>query len=280
MSVKVPQEMPRQLTPPDEVAEHLLDTPTQQSPAELLASSAHRPFPVPQNRPWVMAQTWQRLLFVHYPVPVAMLRPLIPAQLEIDTFEGDAWIGIVPFLMTGVRLRGFPSVPGTATFPELNVRTYVRHGDKSGVWFFSLDAANPLAVIVARQLFNLPYFHADMAIERDGDTTNYTSTRTHRNASSANYDVTYRPTDIVQSYAQDSLDTWFTERYVLYTANGRGKVFIGHITHQPWQLQPAEVDIRTDTTAQAAGITLPDTTPIVHYAHHTDVLAWMIEPIT
>jgi uncharacterized protein YqjF (DUF2071 family) len=107
-----------------------------------------------------MAQSWHDLLFAHWTVDTAMLRPHIPAKLEIDTFDGQAWLGIVPFSVTGVRLRWTPPLPWLSAFPELNVRTYVTAQEKPGVWFFTLDAANALAVAAARLTFHLPYFRA------------------------------------------------------------------------------------------------------------------------
>src|SRR6266404_1437981 len=118
----------------------------------LLDRTAHRPWPLPSG-PWVMAQSWHDLLFAHWPIAPEDMRPLIPAQLELDTFDGQCWVGVVPFWMSGVRARGFPAVPGMSCFPELNVRTYVVCGGKPGVYFFSLDAANRLAVRTARFLY-------------------------------------------------------------------------------------------------------------------------------
>ena len=258
----------------------MFNTPVIHSPSALLEKSTHRPFPLPQNRPWVMAQTWQRLLFAHWPVPIDVIRPMIPDSLTIDTYEGEAWISVVPFLMTGVRLRGLPPVPGTGTFPELNVRTYIIHEGKPGVWFFSLEAANPLAVWVARTTYNLPYYNAKMNIKAD-DTgkISYNSLRTHRNAKSAMFSGHYRPIAPVQDYAEDSLDRWLSDRYVLYSADRHGKTFIGHITHVPWPLQPAEAEFETNTMAESSGITLPDTPPLLHYVHQLDILAWAIQPI-
>src|SRR5579859_5771812 len=127
-----------------------------------LEQIAHRPWPLPAGR-WVMAQNWHDLLFAHWPLPAAILRPHVPARLEIETFGGQAWLGVVPFRMSGVRLRGTPAVPWLSAFPELNVRTYVVADGKPGVWFFSLDAANPMAVAIARAWFHLPYFRACMS---------------------------------------------------------------------------------------------------------------------
>src|SRR5277367_4367575 len=158
----------------------------------ILAQVEHRPWPLPSG-PWVMAQSWHDLLFAHWPVPVAALREKIPVSLGIDTFEGTAWIAVVPFRMSGVRLRGTPAVPGLSSFPELNVRTYVTHGNKPGVWFFSLDAANAVAVEIAKRWFHLPYFRAKMRLEERGDSIEYASVRTHRGAAKAELRCSYRP---------------------------------------------------------------------------------------
>ena len=255
----------------------VFNNPVELTPNEILQLTEHRPYPLPQEA-WVLAQTWQRLLFAHWAVPVAMLRPLIPSAIEIDTWDGMAWVGVVPFRMTGVRLRWMPPVPGTDTFPELNVRTYVTKDGKPGVWFFSLDAGNPLAVMAARWL-HLNYYNARMTIIENGDTTQYTSYRTHPGANAAVFVGNYRPTGSVQEYSPDSLDRWLTERYCLYTADKNGTIYRGDIQHKQWDLQPAEADIQQNTMAQAAGITLPDTKPLLHYAHHMDMLTWMIKPV-
>jgi uncharacterized protein YqjF (DUF2071 family) len=144
-----------------------------------LPPTDHRPWPLPSS-PWVMRQKWHDLLFMHWRIPPQTLRPLVPAALELDHFEGSAWLGVVPFRMTGVRLRGTPAIPGLSAFPELNVRTYVSAGGKPGVWFFSLDAASAIAVAAARAWFHLPYFRARMSLEAHGDEIRYQSHRTHR----------------------------------------------------------------------------------------------------
>ncbi len=111
----------------------------------ILRQTEHRPWPLPSG-PWVMAQSWRELLFAHWRIPVEALRPLVPAELELETWDGSAWLGVVPFLMAGVRPRGVPALPRLSAFPEINVRTYVKVESKPGVWFLSLDAANSLAV--------------------------------------------------------------------------------------------------------------------------------------
>ncbi|MDQ7025869.1 MAG: DUF2071 domain-containing protein [Anaerolineae bacterium] len=257
----------------------IFNNPAQQSPKQLLQLTEHRSYPIPQGRWWVMAQTWQRLLFAHYPIPVATLRPMIPPELEIDTWDGTAWIGIVPFRMTGVRLRGLPPVPFTHTFPELNVRTYVVKDGIAGVWFFSLDAANPLAVFTARRWFHLPYYHADMTISEQGDNIQYHSYRSHRGATKGVFVGSYRPTGSVQDYAPDSHERWLTERYALYAANKRGKLYRGDIQHQLWSVQPAEANIEQNSIVAASGIALPDTKPLLHYVHHIDVITWALKAL-
>jgi len=251
---------------------------TPQPPSAILANDAQRPWPRPTS-PWIMAQTWSRLLFAHWPVTPEMLRPLIPARLSIDTFDGRAWVGVVPFYMSHVRARGLSPVPGTNAFCELNVRTYVTHEHKAGVWFFSLDAANPLAVFGARRAFHLPYYNARMALQHDGETVIYQSERTHRGAPPAAFRARYRPTSPVYHAAPGTLLAWLTERYCLYAADRRGSLYRGDIQHAPWPLHDAEADLTQNTMAQAAGITLPDSAPLLHYTEQLDVLAWSLRRV-
>src|SRR4051794_17247371 len=144
--------------------------------ARVLAERAHRPWPLPDG-PWLMAQSWQDLLFAHWPVPLEALRGLVPEPLPIDEFDGTAWLGVTPFEVTGLRLRGTVPVPRLSRFPELNVRTYTRLDGKPGIWFFSLDAGSAAAVAGARLTYRLPYFHAEMEIERLSGGVRYRSRR-------------------------------------------------------------------------------------------------------
>lgn len=239
----------------------------------LLARTEHRPWPLPEG-PWVMSQRWLDLLFAHWPVPVNALRDQIPADLAIDTFDGQAWLGVVPFRMEAVRPRGIPSVPGISDFPELNLRTYVRHNDKPGVWFFSLDAGHPLAVRVARSLFHLPYFDARMRCAPAGRYIRYRSQRTHKNAHPAHLQALYAPSGGRFSAAPGSLEHWLTERYCLYTANGRGQLYRGEIHHAPWPLQPAEAEFQLNTLASPLGLKLSDPPATLHFARSLDVVVW------
>ena len=243
-----------------------------------LPDAGHRPWPLP-HRPWVLAMQWHDLLFMHWPLPAAVLRPYIPSALVLETFDGAAWLGIVPFRMAGTRPRFVPPLPWVSAFPELNVRTYVTAEGKPGVWFFSLDASNPLAVRGARALFHLPYYDAIMQVEHDGSVVRYTSTRTHRRAPGATFAGRYRPSGPVLYAAADSLDYWLTERYCLYAADRRGRVWRGNIHHARWPLQPAEADIECNTMADQLQLRLPSGAPLLHFARRLDVVAWTLETV-
>ena len=218
-----------------------------------LRQTAHRPWPLPRG-PWVMAQSWHDLLFAHWRVPEALVRSVIPPALEVDTFDGSAWLGVVPFRMSGIRPRGLPPMPRVSTFVEMNVRTYVRHRGRGGVWFFSLDASEPIAVAVARRWFHLPYFEARMSCDAldDGDVA-YHSQRTHRGATPATFAGTYGPSGDVAPARAGSLEHWLTERYCLYTVDGRRRLIRGDIHHEPWPLQPAHARIDVCTVPAAHG---------------------------
>jgi uncharacterized protein YqjF (DUF2071 family) len=244
----------------------------------ILDHTEHRPWPLPSG-PWIMVQSWHDLLFAHWPVEVAMLRSHIPAGLEIDTFEGRAWLGIVPFSMSGVRLRWTPPIPGISTFPELNVRTYVTAQGKPGVWFFSLDAANALAVVAARISFHLPYFRARMQCRNANGWIQYESQRTHRGAPNAALEGRYRAVGERFEAPQKSLEHFLTERYCLYSAASR-RIYRGEIHHPPWRLQTAEAQLTRNSMAQAASLTLPAGPPLLHFSRRQDMVAWAPYRIT
>jgi uncharacterized protein YqjF (DUF2071 family) len=221
-----------------------------------------------------MRMRWRHLLFAHWVVDVDVLRPLVPASLEIDTFLGRAYVGVVPFAMEDVAPRGLPAVPYLSAVPEVNVRTYVRHGGLDGVWFFSLDAGRRLAVEGARRGFHLPYFHARMSLERDGEDVRYRSERLDRRGRPAALDVRYRPTGPVAEAARGSLDAWLTDRLRLYAADRRGRLSMTSIVHRPWPLRPAQAEFDVETLSAAQGLELSG--PPVHlaFADRLDVLAW------
>ncbi|GAB4121845.1 MAG: DUF2071 domain-containing protein [Roseiflexaceae bacterium] len=247
-------------------------------PHAALSATDHRPWPLPTT-PWALAMEWHDLLFAHWPLPPTALRGLIPPSLTLDTFDGMAWIGVVPFRMAGVRPRLVPRVPWLSAFAELNVRTYVTIAGKPGVWFFSLDAANPIAVRLARAGFSLPYFDAHMQCQRQGDAIAYTSQRTHRGAAAAQLHASYRPTGPIYRSSPGTLEHWLTERYCLYAANRRGRVLRGDIQHVPWSLQPAEAEFQLQEMTQQIGIKPPTAQPLLHFVRRLDVVAWLPEQV-
>jgi uncharacterized protein YqjF (DUF2071 family) len=183
--------------------------------------------------------------------------------------------------MSGVRPRSSPAAPWLSAFPELNVRTYVAFDDRPGVWFFSLDAGNPVAVAIASRWYHLPYYRARMRIGPGAPAGSiaYHSVRTHRGAPPAVFRASYRPAGTVFNAVPGSLEYWLIERYCLYAITPRGTVLRAEIDHPPWDLQPAEAEIETNTMAAAAGIALPDRAPLVHFARRQDAVAWTPRPV-
>lgn len=254
-----------------------------------LRDAAHRPYPPPRG-PWFMKMDWVDLLFMHWPVPAEALRPLIPADLAIDTFTGggferQAFIGVVPFLMTGVRGRMCPPVPTARTFPELNVRTYVVGPDgRPGVWFFSLDAASALAVEAARATYRLPYRHARMLMLREDGWVRYESVRTDPRNPGAAFAARYAPAGPAYHAAPGTLDHFLTERYCLYAPGRRGRSLRAEIHHAPWPLQPARAEVTRSTMTAPLGIDLgpagaPGPWPLLHFAARLEVVAWPARPV-
>jgi len=228
------------------------------------------------DAPWIMTQTWNDLLFAHWPVDRQLLQERLPAGLPVDVFDGQAWLGIVPFHITNLAPRGVPSIPFVSAFAELNVRTYVTLEGKPGVYFFSLDAASALAVAGARTLFHLPYFTASMTVNVSGDTVQYSSSR-DTTVASARFEGRYRPIGAVEPPVPGTLEHFLTERYCLYTIDGSRRVRRLQIHHPPWPLQRADAEIRVNTMADAAGVRLPTTKPLLHFSKRQDMVGWGLE---
>jgi uncharacterized protein len=230
-----------------------------------------------------MTQRWHDVLFVHWPVDEERLRARVPPPLGLDRFEGQSWLGVVPFRMSHVAPRGMPPVPALSSFPELNVRTYVTVDGRPGVYFFSLDAARLIAVLGARVVFGLPYFMASMRVEvrptPGGREVRYRSRRRWSRGSPAAFEARYRPTGPMRHPVPGSLEWFLTERYCLYVVNRRSQVRRLEIHHRPWPLQPAEAEVRVNTMASAAGIPLPDIAPLVHFGRRQDVIAWPMHAV-
>lgn len=255
-----------------------------------------------------MVQKWHDLLFAHWPLPPDHIRPLVPRELDLDLHDGQAWVGVIPFWMSGIRARGTPAIPGLSTTPELNVRTYVTYRGIPGVYFWSLDCASRLAVWGARTFYHLPYFNASLSVQNAGESFSYRCTRQENfrtiqrpedlaampaeslggyrpkpegfpgahGPTQAEFRATYRPIAPARQREKNSPEHFFTERYCLYTVH-RGKVLRAYIHHLPWPLQDAEAKIEFNTMADAAGIHLPATPPLLHFSRDLEVLVWWPE---
>ncbi|QDU96099.1 YqjF family protein [Lignipirellula cremea] len=233
----------------------------------------HRPWKAPAS-PWTWRQSWRDLLFMHWPVPADVLRSCVPREVELQEFDGSAWIGIVPFRMAGVMRRPLPDMPWISAFPEINVRTYVETEGKPGVWFLSLDATNPLAIWAASRFFYLPYYRAQMSLKQEGDTYHYYSRRTQGDAA---FEATWRPTGDVYASQPGTLESWLTERYCLYAQSPDGRILRNEVQHVPWPLQPAAATITNNTMLSPWNIDLPDSPPLLHFAKRLDVVVWNAE---
>jgi len=237
---------------------------------DILDTTGHRPWPLPSAR-WIMFQSWRRLLFAHWRVPADGLRALVPPELDIEEFDGSAWVGLTPFVLSGLRLHGLPAVPGASEFPEMNLRTYVRVADRPGIHFFSLDADSRLAVSAARAVYRLPYRAADMeAAEQDG----WTVYRSRHSGDGAEFSARYRPTGPPFRPEPGTLEHFLTERYALFVVLEDGTVLRGDVHHRPWTLHVAEAQIERNTVAAAQQIALPDAPPLLHFSARQDVLVW------
>jgi uncharacterized protein len=239
-----------------------------------LDEQVHRPWPLPGGA-WLQGQTWCDLLFAHWRVPAEQLRRVMPPALPLQLYDdGSAWLGITPFVVTGLRLRGTPPLPWVSHFPELNVRTYVELDGKPGIYFFSLDAARRAAVVAARRAYRLPYFHARMRAERAGDRMAYDSERIDRSGSPARFRGSYGP---VGGYTEDHLARWLAERYCAYTVDSRQRPLRIDIHHPPWPLRPAEAELDAQGMADQIGIEL-EGEPLLHFSARQDTLIWPPKP--
>ena len=229
----------------------------------------------------LLRQEWSDLLFMHWPVPAELLRPYLPARLQPDTYDGMAWLAVVPFRMSKVRTRISPPVPGANDFLELNVRTYVHLDGVPGVWFFSLDATNALAVWVARTFFNLPYLRATMRLESPGpQLRQFTAERTHAGVPAASFRATWKIGAPLPAPAPDSLEFFLTERYCLYTSNkAQTKLYRGRVAHQPWPLRTAQVLHYESTLVESHGLPTPAGKPLVHSGGPVSVELWPMQRV-
>ena len=219
---------------------------------------------------------WENLLFAHWRIDAKAIRGSIPEMLELDEFDGTAWIGLVPFGMKDVGPRGLPTLKAFSDFPEINVRTYVTCQGKPGVWFFSLDVPHRLPVWLARRFFHLPYFHSTVEItdfDKNGGWTDY---RFHRDELSL--ECRYRPKGPIQSASKGTFAHWATERYCLYSASAAGKVYRGEIAHQPWPLQAAEWEVGVNTALD--NLPVGEMSDSLYFSERLEVVAWWVDRLS
>lgn len=235
-----------------------------------------------------MRHRWENLLFLHWRVPAREMQALLPPSLTLDTFQGDAYVGLVPFTMTGVRPIWAPAVRALSNFHETNVRTYVhREGRDPGVWFFSLDATNPAAVRIGRALWKLSYYPARICLEvrpcavgENGMSPeqidypvdcsiDYTLERTGPSQVSAAMRLQYAVAGPTRHAKPGTLEHFLVERYILYAGSGE-RVYMGRVHHTPYLLQTAHLLSLEENLVAATGIRRPDETPLAHYASAVD----------
>ena len=238
----------------------------------------HRPWPLP-GAPWVMGQTWRRLLFAHWPLPPEEVGRVVPAQLGLDVRDGRAWVGVTPFEVSALRLRWSPPAPWVSGFPECNVRTYVTVDGKPGIYFFSLDAARRLAVEAARRVYRVPYFHARMRVRdgRDG-WTHYELQRRQRDGPPAELRLRYAGEGRPFHARPGSLEHFLTERYCLYTLDSRRRIRRADIHHRPWSLRAANGEISVNTMGEGLGLDLRGR-PVLHLSDRQDVVFWPLSVV-
>jgi uncharacterized protein YqjF (DUF2071 family) len=248
---------------------------------EIKVRTSQQPRPLPSGH-WATTQRWNDLLFAHWHVPATDLARLLPEGLQIDTFQGSAWLGVVPFWMDRIKIRGVPPIPGVRSFPELNLRTYVRdpRTGAHGVYFFSLDASNLLAVGVARAFYHLPYYWAEMRVEQRSEREFAFYSRRRFVRRPVIFNARYRglgPTRKLAESGSGTLEYFLTERYCLFSCNGAGQLVRANIHHVPWPLEEAEAEIERNDLAEAIGIHLPEQEPVLHYSRRLAVYVWPAE---
>jgi len=218
-----------------------------------------------------LSMRWEDLLFAHWGVEPGTVDDALPDGFDVDTHGGSAYLGVVPFVMRSIRPRGMPRCLGL-DFAELNLRTYVRVDGDPGVYFFSLDADDALGVAGARLAYDLPYYRAETDVEMGNAEVRFRSSRTHNGAPPAEFDATYRPEGDVFVADEGSLAEFLTERYAFFVPSGSG-VVRGEVSHRPWRLRDATVEVRENTLFEANGFGAPEGDPHLMYGEGLDVTA-------
>ncbi len=237
------------------------------------------------DQPVLLHQNWHHLLFLHWEVPYAELQALVPAGLTVDTFEGKAYIGLVPFTLTGVRPVGTPPLPWISSFHEVNVRTYVHIGGRDpGVWFFSLDASSTVAVAAARAAYKLAYFHAAIDFETSKGALPVIGFHSRRDDDRgpmpAHAHIRYQAIEGPAAAASPgTIEHFLVERYILYSEDEQRRLHRARVHHQPYPVQRAEVLELDETLIWAAGVKRHDAIGLRHYAREVNVKVYPLETV-
>jgi hypothetical protein len=214
---------------------------------------------------------WRDVLFASYPVDPAVVRAHVPDRFDVDTFDGDAYLSVVPFVIADIRPRGLPAAVGLTT-PELNLRTYVTCDGAAGVYFFNLDADDLLGVVGARLFNQLPYYLADMRFDR-GPPIRFESRRRTPGARPCRFAGTYEPDGDSFRPENGTLEHFLVERYRYFTEMGNGTVRYADIEHERWPLRSATWTVEENTIFESNGFTAPDSDPILRYSPGVEVTA-------
>lgn len=241
--------------------------------------SNHRLSPRPDG-PWVIAQEWHHVLFLHWPVKAGSLRPRVPAPLEIETRDGHAWVSVIPFAMRRLRPRGLPALPWLSSFPQLNVRTYVTLEGRPGIFLLHVAAGSRLAVTIARSLFHLPYHRGRLALREESEGWIFTcrprgGRQTCEGESPLSFAARYRPEGSAFRPEPGSLEHWLSERFRYYTAGPDGRIDRGEIDHPPWTLQPARLDTLEGVWPDAFGIQSDRAPALAYYSRRQHAISWL-----
>ena len=233
----------------------------------------HRPWAYPEF-PWSVRQDWLHLSFLHWETDPGLLQALLPEPLKLDTYEGKAYIGLVPFLMDNVRPRFLPCVPGVSRFPELNIRTYVTLGEKPGVFFFSLDADSWTAVWIGKKAFHLPYFSAEIRFETDDSGVRFESQRRGLSLGEEAFSGTFSGSGDIYYAEKGSLEYFLTERYCFYAEIRGVGVVRSDVAHKPWPIRKGLAQIEVNSMVGRYGVEANRTPDLVHSTPGVQVLGW------
>ena len=245
--------------------------------------TSFRPRPLPSGR-WVLRQRWNDLLFAHWPISEARMASLLPDGLEVDTHQGMAWLGIVPFWLDRLKVRGLPALPGARRFPDLNMRTYVRDRETgtAGTYFFSIDASKLLTTTAARFLLNLPCHWAEMHMEQRSDREFSFYSRRRFTSQPVIFQARYRsmgPSSRMAEHRLGSFEHYMSERNCLFTLNRAGRLVRSNLHSIPWPLEEAQAEIEQNDLAASIGLQLPADSPVLHYSRRMALYIWKPQPV-